>query len=145
MNDDQGQAEEDHGLGLSGVDRGGEEKGEQGHVPGPVPTAHDEDRRREQPTPPRHRRGVGPPQPPHERTTQLVHRGGGGRPEHPEAQHPGQDVGAGAGDEQGGDLSHGVGEADGEEVPQQGRHAERGGLPVEHQRHPETAVGIPQG
>ena len=61
-----------------------------------------------------------------------------------EAQHPGQAVDTPAGDEQRGDLRHGVGQVNWEEVTDERGEAERRRLPVEHQGHPEPAVGVPQ-
>ncbi len=138
------QAEQDHRLGLSRIDGTRQEDGEQGDVAGPVPAAHDQDGGGEQPPCPGHRRRVGPAQPSHERTAQLVDRGRRGGAEHAQAQDPAQEVDAAAGDEQGGDLAHGVGEVDREQIPDERRDAERGRLPVEHQGHPEPAVGVPQ-
>ena len=55
-----------------------------------------------------------------------------------------QDVDAGAGDDQREHDADGVGEVEREEIADEGRHAERRRLPVEGERHPECAVGVPQ-
>ena len=140
----EGGGQQHQGVGLAGVDRHGHDQGQDGDRP-PMPLSpHHEEGGREQPSRPGEHRRHGPTQPTEERPAQLVHGGGHGAPEHPEAQDPTQHVGAGPGDDQGHQHLDGVGEVEGEQVSHQGGQAERGGLPVERQGHPERAVGIPQ-
>jgi hypothetical protein len=60
-------------------------------------------------------------------------------------QHPRQEVGARARQEQRDHDLDGVGETQRGEVPHERRHAERRRLPVERQRESQAVVGIPQG
>ena len=109
-----------------------------------MPSAHDEDRRREQPARPGGDRRDRPTQPAHERATQFVDDRRHDTSEDAEAQHASEYVHARACDHEGHEDLHGVGETQREEVAHQGGHPERRRLPVERERHPEAAVGVPQ-
>ena len=104
----------------------------------------DQDRAREQPSGPRHDRSDRPSEHRHERAAEFEHGGRHGRPEHPEPHDPGQHIHAGPGDEQGEKHLHGEVEAQGDQIADKGRKAERSRLPIEGQGGAEGAVRVPQ-
>ena len=111
---------------------------------GSVLAADDEDGHREQPACPRHHCGMGPTEPSHERTTELVDRSRSRAANHAQTEDPGQDVRSRSRYHQRhNDLSR-VGEVQRKEIADEGRQAEDGGLPIERQGQAEAAQGIPQ-
>ena len=88
---------------------------------------------------------MGPTEPSHERTAELVDRSGGCTSDHIEAKDASKRIRSCTHDHQSDDDLSRVGEVQWEGVADEGRHAEDGGLPVECQRETEAVKGIPEG